>query len=126
MTGSLDVIQAQQAVAAAAATPINSLYARNATTAQGGVERARGGVIAAEREGQATQSATVKVHTFPGNTCKGHVDGATGVRFSLLPPDNATGNDVKVVERVSVKDEGEDSGRQFAPCMSVLPTICTR
>lgn len=57
---------------------------------------------------------------------QGHVDGATGVRFSLLPPDDAPGSDVKVVERVPVKDEGEDPLDQFPPCLWALPTICTR
>jgi membrane fusion protein (multidrug efflux system) len=55
------------------------------------------------REGQ---SVTVKVDAFPGQKLKGKVEslsGGTGARFSLLPPDNASGNYVKVVQRVPVR-----------------------
>src|SRR5207244_12119909 len=48
------------------------------------------------------QRATISVDAS-GKTYKGHVDsiaGASGTRFSLLPPENATGNDVKVVQRL--------------------------
>jgi membrane fusion protein (multidrug efflux system) len=54
------------------------------------------------------QSATVKVDTYPGFKFKGRVDSimaGTGSAFSLLPPENATGNWVKVVQRVPVKIE---------------------
>jgi len=50
--------------------------------------------------------ATVEIDTFPGKTFHGVVDSisaGTGARFSLLPPENATGNWVKVVQRVPVK-----------------------
>ncbi len=66
-----------------------------------------------------------------GHTLKGHVDsigGATGARFSLLPPDNATGNYVKVVQRVPVKivlEKGEDPQHLLRPGMSVVPTVHT-
>ena len=56
---------------------------------------------------------------------KAHIDsfpGATGARFSLLPPENATGNYVKVVQRLPVKiyfDSGQDTGRMLRPGMSV-------
>lgn len=59
----------------------------------------------------------------------GHVDsigGATGARFSLLPPENATGNYVKVVQRVPVKivfDKGQDPNHLLRPGMSVVPTV---
>jgi len=63
---------------------------------------------------------------------KGKVDsiaGATGARFSLLPPENATGNFVKVVQRVPVKivlDEGQDPQHLLRPGMSVTPTVYTK
>ena len=55
---------------------------------------------------RAGQPATVRVDTFPGQTFHGTVDSisaGTGARFSLLPPENATGNWVKVVQRIPVK-----------------------
>jgi membrane fusion protein (multidrug efflux system) len=54
------------------------------------------------------------------------VAGATGARFSLLPPENATGNYVKVVQRVPVRirlKEGEDKNHQLRPGMSVDPKV---
>jgi membrane fusion protein (multidrug efflux system) len=54
---------------------------------------------------------------------------ATGSRFSLLPPENATGNFVKVVQRVPVKivlDEGQDPEHLLRPGMSVTPTVYTK
>jgi membrane fusion protein (multidrug efflux system) len=62
-------------------------------------------------------------------TYKGHVDsiaGASGARFSLLPPENATGNYVKVVQRIPVKivfDKGELKGHELRPGMSVVPKV---
>jgi membrane fusion protein (multidrug efflux system) len=56
-------------------------------------------------EMKAGQPATVKVDTYGGREFAGHVDslaGASGARFSLLPPDNASGNFVKVVQRIPV------------------------
>ena len=67
-----------------------------------------------------------------GKTYKGKVDsiaGASGARFSLLPPENATGNYVKVVQRVPVKivlDPGEDNDHYLRPGMSVDPKVWTR
>ncbi len=64
-----------------------------------------------------------------GRTLKGHVDsiaGATGPLFSLLPPENATGNYVKIVQRVPVKivlDAGENHDRQLRPGMNVVPDV---
>src|SRR6202022_4708892 len=52
------------------------------------------------------QKATIEADIYPGYTYKGHVDSismGTGAAFSLLPPENATGNWVKVVQRVPVK-----------------------
>jgi membrane fusion protein (multidrug efflux system) len=77
------------------------------------------------------QSARVKVDAY-GRTYTGHVDsigGATGARFSLLPPENATGNYVKVVQRVPVKivfDKGQDPKHLLRPGMSVVPTVRTK
>ncbi len=52
------------------------------------------------------QHVDIKVDTFPGHIFEGHVDSiqsGTGERFSVLPPENATGNYVKVVQRIPVK-----------------------
>ena len=64
-----------------------------------------------------------------GRTLKGRVDsiaGATGPLFSLLPPENATGNYVKIVQRIPVKivlDPGENHDRQLRPGMNVVPDV---
>ena len=64
-----------------------------------------------------------------GKTLKGHVDsiaGATGPLFSLLPPENATGNYVKIVQRIPVKivlDQGENRDHQLRPGMNVVPEV---
>ena len=71
-----------------------------------------------------------KIHIdSTGQTLKGHVDsisGATGPLFSLLPPENATGNYVKIVQRVPVKivlDPGENRNHQLRPGMNVVPDV---
>jgi len=67
-----------------------------------------------------------------GQTFKGHVDsvaGATGPIFSLLPPENATGNYVKIVQRIPVKivlDPGENREHQLRPGMNVVPDVYIR
>jgi len=77
------------------------------------------------------QEVTVYVDAYDRDL-KGHVDsigGATGSRFSLLPPENATGNYVKVVQRVPVKivfDAGQDPHHLLRPGMSVVPTVTTK
>jgi membrane fusion protein, multidrug efflux system len=64
-----------------------------------------------------------------GQTLKGHVDsiaGATGPTFSLLPPENATGNYVKIVQRIPVKivlEPGENRDRKLRPGMNVVPDV---
>ncbi|HZQ92692.1 MAG TPA: HlyD family secretion protein [Terriglobales bacterium] len=74
------------------------------------------------------QRASIKVDAN-GREYKGHVlsiAGASGARFSLLPPENATGNYVKVVQRIPVKitlDPGENSDHQLRPGMSVIPKV---
>ena len=78
------------------------------------------------------QSATIDVDAFGGREFKGKVDslaGATGARFSLLPPENATGNFVKVVQRIPVKivlEAGQDPEHLLRPGMSVTPTVRVR
>ena len=75
------------------------------------------------------QRVTVKVDALGGRTFTGKIDSlsaATGARFSLLPPENATGNYVKVVQRVPVKivlDPGQDPEHLLRPGMSVFPTV---
>lgn len=74
------------------------------------------------------QPAAIKVDALSG-TLRGRVDSigaATGAKFSLLPPDNATGNYVKIVQRVPVKitlDPGQDPGRALRPGLSVVASI---
>jgi membrane fusion protein, multidrug efflux system len=64
-----------------------------------------------------------------GRTFKGYLDGlgsASGERFSLLPPENATGNYVKVVQRIPVRidlDPGQNIDHRLVPGMSVEPTV---
>jgi membrane fusion protein (multidrug efflux system) len=78
------------------------------------------------------QAATIEVDAFGGRELKGKVDsvaGATGSRFSLLPPENATGNFVKVVQRVPVKivlEGGQDPEHRLRPGMSVTATVTTK
>jgi membrane fusion protein (multidrug efflux system) len=77
------------------------------------------------------QPATISVDTY-GREYNGHVDSiaaASGARYSLLPPENATGNFVKVVQRIPVKilfDEGQDPMHLLRPGMSVVPTVRIR
>ena len=75
------------------------------------------------------QRAVIEVDTYPGTAFKARVDSiqaGSGAVFSLLPPENATGNFVKVVQRVPVKlvfEPGENSRHLLVPGMSVVPTI---
>jgi membrane fusion protein (multidrug efflux system) len=71
------------------------------------------------------------VDAYPGLHFRGHVESlspATGARFSLLPPDNATGNFTKVVQRVPVRIRPDkvDAGHPLRPGMSVVVTIATK
>jgi membrane fusion protein, multidrug efflux system len=78
------------------------------------------------------QAATVEVDALGGREFKGHIDSiaaATGAKFSLLPPENATGNYVKVVQRIPVRiilEPGQDPDHRLRPGMSVTPTVYTR
>ena len=94
-------------------------------------------VIANYKETQLTdvhegQAVEIAVDMFPGQIVHGHVDSlapASGQEFALLPPDNATGNFTKVVQRIPVKialDDGNHSLIALRPGMSVIPTIETR
>ncbi len=80
---------------------------------------------------KAGQKAEVKVDTY-GRTFSGHVDsiaGATGAVLSLLPPENATGNYVKVVQRIPVKivlDPIQQDGAVLRPGMNVEATVVTK
>ena len=90
-------------------------------------------VVANFKEGQLRsmrpgQRASVYVDAF-GRRFSGHVDaigGATAGKFSMLPPENASGNFVKVVQRLPVKivlDAGQDPDHLLRPGMSVVPTV---
>jgi len=91
-------------------------------------------VIANYKETQLThmaigQKAEVTVDTFPGHTLRGHVQSfapASGAEFALLPPDNATGNFTKVVQRISVKiliDDTDGLTGRLVPGMSVIARV---
>jgi membrane fusion protein, multidrug efflux system len=81
------------------------------------------------REGQAV---AIAVDMFPGQLVHGHVDSiapASGQEFALLPPDNATGNFTKVVQRIPVRialDRAYDQLIELRPGMSVIPTVETK
>jgi membrane fusion protein (multidrug efflux system) len=93
-------------------------------------------VIANYKETQLTriqpgQSATITVDAWPGHVLKGHVLAsapASGAKFSLLPPDNATGNFTKIVQRVAVKiiiDDPDHLADRLRPGLSVVADIDT-
>jgi membrane fusion protein (multidrug efflux system) len=94
-------------------------------------------VVANYKETQLTnvrqgQAVDIEVDMFPGQIVHGHVDSiapASGQEFALLPPDNATGNFTKVVQRIPVRialDSHARSRIELRPGMSVIPTIATR
>lgn len=78
------------------------------------------------------QPVKIKVDAYPGLKLQGHVtsfSGATGARFALLPPDNATGNFVKVTQRLPVRIDLElpaDTTIHLAPGLSVLVDVDTK
>jgi membrane fusion protein (multidrug efflux system) len=91
-------------------------------------------VVANFKETQLTQMhpglrASISVDAYGSHAFKGHIESiaaATGAKFSLLPPENASGNYVKVVQRVPVKivlEKGEDPNHILRPGMSVYPTV---
>jgi membrane fusion protein (multidrug efflux system) len=94
-------------------------------------------IVANYKETQLTgvqpgQPVDVAVDMFPGQVFKGRVESlapASGQEFALLPPDNATGNFTKVVQRIPVKivlDAGSALSVVLRPGMSVTPTIDTK
>jgi membrane fusion protein, multidrug efflux system len=93
-------------------------------------------VVANFKETQLThvrsgQPVEIRIDTFHAMTLKGHVDSlspASGLEFALLPPDNATGNFTKIVQRVPVKivlDHQNPNGL-LRPGMSAVPTVNTK
>ncbi|MBV6819795.1 HlyD family secretion protein [Rahnella sp. PD12R] len=80
---------------------------------------------------QQNQPVDIKIDALPGVTLKGKVDSispATGVTFSPISPDNATGNYTKVVQRLAVKillDKDQADAKRLKVGMSVIPTINT-
>ena len=90
-------------------------------------------VVANFKETQLTavrkgQSVDIAVDMFPGQLVHGRVDSlapASGQEFALLPPDNATGNFTKVVQRIPVKIALDNTSIELRPGMSVIPTIET-
>ncbi len=94
-------------------------------------------IVANYKETQLTdvhagQPVAIEVDMFPGRTYHGHVDSlspASGQEFALLPPDNATGNFTKVVQRIPVKivlDGDAAEKGDLRPGMSVQPSIDTK
>ncbi|WP_051248531.1 HlyD family secretion protein [Inquilinus limosus] len=94
-------------------------------------------VVANFKETQLTdvhlgQPVDISVDTYPDAEIHGHVDSlspASGQEFALLPPDNATGNFTKIVQRIPVKivlDRDEPLAGQLRPGMSVIATIDTK
>ena len=94
-------------------------------------------IVANYKETQLTQmtpgqNVEVEFDTFPGVVVKGRVDSvapASGAQFSLLPPDNATGNYTKVVQRIPVKivlEPGHALEGRLIPGMSVVTRVDTR
>jgi membrane fusion protein (multidrug efflux system) len=77
------------------------------------------------------QKVEFTVDSYPGHIFKGAVESimaGTGAAFSMLPPENATGNYVKVIQRIPVRiaiDRGSDPDRLLRVGMSVVPTILT-
>ena len=76
-------------------------------------------------------AAEIRLDAFPGRVLKGKVieiSPASGSQFALLPPDNATGNYTKIVQRVPVKivfDPGQELLERLRPGLSVLATVKT-
>ena len=94
-------------------------------------------IVANYKETQLTnvaagQPVEIEVDAFPGHVVKGHVDSlspASGLEFALLPPDNATGNFTKIVQRIPVKiaiEPNDALAGRLRAGMSVEPVIDTR
>jgi membrane fusion protein (multidrug efflux system) len=80
------------------------------------------------------QPVDIQVDAFPGQKFHGHVDSiqaGSGSRFSVLPAENATGNFVKIVQRVPVKilfehDANTNNASMLSPGLSVIPKVKIR
>ncbi len=93
-------------------------------------------VVANFKETQLThvrngQPVEIRIDSFHSTRLKGHVDSlspASGLEFALLPPDNATGNFTKIVQRVPVKIVLDDQSLKglLRPGMSAEPTVNTK
>ena len=112
-------------------------YVQAGTQLMSVVPVARAYIVANYKETQLTdvrpgQPVEIEVDTFPGVAVRGHVDSispASGQEFALLPPDNATGNFTKIVQRIPVKivlDRGSPLAGDLRPGMSVYPAIDTK
>ena len=112
-------------------------YVQAGTQLMAVVPAASAYIVANYKETQLThvhagQSVSISVDTFPGQVFHGHVNSvapASGQEFALLPPDNATGNFTKVVQRIPVKialDGTSPFSVVLRPGMSVVPSIDTR
>ncbi len=109
-------------------------YVQAGTQLMSVVPLAQAYIVANYKETQLTgvrsgQPVEIEVDTFPGAVVRGHVDSiapASGQEFALLPPDNATGNFTKIVQRIPVKivlDPGSPLAGDLRPGMSVYPAI---
>src|SRR5262245_34721136 len=82
--------------------------------------------------GRAGQPVRIRIDMYPGRLFRGRIDSlapASGQEFALLPPDNATGNFTKVVQRIPVKivlDATQSRADVLRPGMSVITTIDTK
>jgi membrane fusion protein (multidrug efflux system) len=112
-------------------------YVQAGTQLMAVVPTAKAYIVANFKETQLThvepgQAVDVEVDTFPGVVVHGRVDSiapASGQQFALLPPDNATGNFTKIVQRIPVKivlDQTGPLSGKLRPGMSVIPTIDTK
>jgi len=112
-------------------------YVQAGTQLMSVVPVAQAYIVANYKETQLTnvrpgQPVEIEVDTFPGVAVRGHVDSiapASGQEFALLPPDNATGNFTKIVQRIPVKivlDPGSPLAGDLRPGMSVYPAIDTK
>ena len=112
-------------------------YVQTGTQLMSIVPVAQAYIVANYKETQLTnvrpgQPVEIEVDTFPGVAVRGHVDSiapASGQEFALLPPDNATGNFTKIVQRIPVKiilDPGSPLAGNLRPGMSVYPAIDTK
>jgi membrane fusion protein (multidrug efflux system) len=112
-------------------------YVQAGTQLMAVVPTASAYIVANYKETQLThvhggQPVSISVDMFPGQVFHGHVDSlapASGQEFALLPPDNATGNFTKVVQRIPVKitlDQDSPLTVVLRPGMSVYPSIDTR